>query len=317
MNTIFGMITTKASGVYTVNALRSFIQFTPEAFDSSAKFILIDNDNSFYASVDTKDLNISIIRNQEPKGFAHNVNQIIVKALETRASLVMMNNDLEFSQGWFGPLSYNNLSILSPLSNQQVPYVVSNVALTTQKVIETLVCHAQLNLDEYLSFPSAYQFMALSHVRNIEKGLHIPQIVLPYFCIKIPHSILQATGLFDERYGQGGGEDYDYSLRALLAGFETRYAADSYIFHFGGKSSWDGPESAEQREVRESKFKQHFIKVWGKPLLNFLLHEDSTDLLKLGITDLNPQPGQIRDFLLQILNASADKGEPLSKDWRN
>jgi GT2 family glycosyltransferase len=194
---------------------------------------------------------------------------------------------------------------------------VSNIALTTQKVVETLICHAQLNLHDYLSFPSAYQFMALSHVRNIQKGLQIPQIVLPYFCIKIPYSILLAVGLFDERYGQGGGEDYDYSLRALLAGFETRYAADSYIFHFGGKSSWDGPESAEEREVRENKFKQHFRGIWGSSLFNFVLHENIASLTELGITELNPAPGQLRNFLLRILQASSDKGEPLSKDWRH
>lgn len=314
MALLFGMITTASSTRYTENALRSFLEFTPES--RGARFILVDNDNSFTLTTDVSALDFSIIRNKQPRGFAHNVNQIVVQALASGCDLIMMNNDLELSHDWLPPLLCNEPTILSPLSNQQVPYGVSNIVLTTQRVAETILCQAHLSLDEFKKFPLAYRFMANSHVRSMQKGLQIPQLVLPYYCVKLPFQVMQETGLFDERYGLGGGEDYDYSLRALLAGFESRFAADSYIFHFGGKSSWDGPESLLQRQTREKTFKEHFAKIWGTPLLDFLLHEKSSSLSDLGFTELNPEPGKLRDHLEKILAAIPEKGVPLSKDWR-
>jgi GT2 family glycosyltransferase len=55
------------------------------------------------------------------------------------------------------------------------------------------------------------------------------------FCLLIPRRVFERIGGLDERFGPGGFEDYDYCLRARLAGYETAIAEDVYIHHFGGR----------------------------------------------------------------------------------
>jgi GT2 family glycosyltransferase len=101
-----------------------------------------------------------------------------------------------------------------------------------------------------------------------------------FFCVKIPPIIYRSVGLFDTGFGQAGGEDDDYCIRTYLAGFHVAVATGSYLLHFGGRSTWNGPESIDEWRARERNFIGIFEKKWGPTLSRFLLFRDASILAR-------------------------------------
>jgi len=55
-----------------------------------------------------------------------------------------------------------------------------------------------------------------------------------FMCIR--KEIIDKIGLLDERFGEGGAEDHDYSIRIRKEGYQLKIARDVYIHHSGSKS---------------------------------------------------------------------------------
>ena len=51
-------------------------------------------------------------------------------------------------------------------------------------------------------------------------------------------------------------------------------AEGSYLLHFGGRSTWSGPETRAEWQARERHFIGVFVNKWGPTLSKFLLHRD-------------------------------------------
>ena len=264
---IFGMITTSASLAYTVAAIKSFFRHTP--LDHEDRFYLIDNDKSFDIGESCLPGQMFVIKNDKPCGFAENVNQVIGLCMESKADLFFLNNDLILTKEWITPLLITENSILSPLTNREVQYATSVVVAKTRKESCSFITKMSMQLEEWDE--AALDFIAETHKRNASG--YWPVYVLPFCCVKIPFSILNAVGMMDESFGRGGGEDYDYCLRAYMAGFDVRYALNSYILHFMGKSSWSGVETETEQIAREEVFRNRFAEKWGTPLSDAILKE--------------------------------------------
>lgn len=56
------------------------------------------------------------------------------------------------------------------------------------------------------------------------------------FCLAIKREVIQKVGLFDQLFGKGYGEECDYCLRALQAGYKTVCATTCFVYHFGSAS---------------------------------------------------------------------------------
>ncbi len=69
-----------------------------------------------------------------------------------------------------------------------------------------------------------------------EAGRSEPVLWAVGFCLLIHRRLVATIGGLDERFGQGNYEDNDYCLRALLAGWRTVVARDSFVHHFGSRS---------------------------------------------------------------------------------
>jgi GT2 family glycosyltransferase len=80
--------------------------------------------------------------------------------------------------------------------------------------------------------------------------------------------VYSVVGNLDESFGAGGGEDRDYCIRCYQAGFELRYALNSYILHFQGKSTWRGGETREQTAARNRFYTERFKEKWGTALFD-------------------------------------------------
>ncbi len=274
---LFGMITTSASSQYTIEALKTFFDHT--ILRPEDRFILIDNDGDWQKPFDHPAIEIKINNNQ--LGFAENANYLVRQALEMQSDLIMLNNDLIFTTDWLTPLEQFENSISSPLSNREVQYTLSVQVVKTQFQQKTTQSSTVMQLEQYM--PDKFAIQAIAEAHRANNSGHWSVIVMPFFCVRIPLKILKAVGLFDEEFGRGGAEDYDYALRARLAGFDICYAVGSWILHFYGKSSWSGVEKPEETKSRESRMMSHFETKWGYYLKKLIFEEKEHVATELGL----------------------------------
>jgi GT2 family glycosyltransferase len=82
---------------------------------------------------------------------------------------------------------------------------------------------------------------------NCGSGEKILAYRLDFCAVAIKREVVEAIGGLDESFGRGYYEDFDYSLRAKLAGFELEVAEDAFIYHQGSASF--GPVSSEMKAL--------------------------------------------------------------------
>ena len=88
------------------------------------------------------------------------------------------------------------------------------------------------------------------------------------FTIFFRRSVVEAVGEFDEALGPGagtvwgGGEDIDYALRAIEAGFQVYYRPDIYVFH----PSYPSPPEYDYSKLAERSYGYNtgIGRVWRK-----------------------------------------------------
>ena len=256
---LFGMITTAGSRAYTPVALRTFFATTPA--DQTHEFILIDNDGDFVLPDDVPADRITVIRPEAPQGFATNANLLLARARERGADLFLLNNDLVFTTGWLEPLLADRRSLMSPMSNADIAYSVG--AFVTQPAMD---------LEEYVGHERDIETIAERH-RKKWTGYRVVSSVA-FFCIKIPRSVYEVVGDFDERFGKGGAEDRDYAVRAWIAGIPQEFANASFVLHFQGRSTWRGPETQQEQHERNMLYVRAFEAKWGPALSYAFLRGD-------------------------------------------
>lgn len=260
MKNIFAMVTVKGSETYTDYAMKSFFKHTPLSDDD--EFFLIDNDKSYESKNLPKSIKdrIKILKNKTPKGFAANANQALKRAKKSKADLYFLNNDLVFTKDWFSPLSeLPETTLASPLCNQQVQPRIAD--FTFERVVD---------LRDYELAPGRLDIASRAF---LERPLQLSKTIsLPFFCIKIPYLISSSIGELDEDFGIGGGEDNDYCMRALEAGFELTFVS-RFILHFNGRSTW-GLTSKEESDKRCAHFREVFETKWGELLRRLVIDFD-------------------------------------------
>ena len=84
--------------------------------------------------------------------------------------------------------------------------------------------------------------------------------MLPFFCVLIDRSVIEAIGLLDERFGLGTFEDDDYCRRAKAAGFSCFVAGRTWVWHeghatFKANGLSDAIEQERNQAVYEDKWK--------------------------------------------------------------
>ena len=287
----FSMVSTAKSLVYTTFALKSFFRWTQLGSDD--QFILIDNDGSL-PKESVAAYPITLFQNSTPRGFAANANYALKQAQTNGSDLVFLNNDLIFANEWLAPLEVSDDAVYSPICNREVQYANSTVVLNTSHVIHTFATSMIMELDEYVGNENCFDAIIEAHQKGVSGNYST--MTVPFFCVRIPHNVYQSVGLFDEAYGNGGGEDYDYALRCHLSGFDVRIALRSYILHFYGKSTWQS-ESIAERASREAQMFAHFIDKWGKDLFELILLERVEILKKAPPIDDSARPESLRKII--------------------
>ncbi len=289
---LFAMVSTKDSAHYTPHALKSFNKHTDRRDED--RYILIENNKPFIEDNILNTFGWELLRNESAKSFAANANQMITLALEENRDLYFLNNDVIFSPNWLPPLRDNDSpAILTPISNREVPYVSSVTSVKTANIISSFsLLPPPMQVIDYVGREIEYEYIVKTHQRNYNGFL--PMMVLPFFCVKIPLITIKALGYFDETFGEGGGEDFDYCLRANLKDIPVAFALNSYLLHFGGKSTWEGEEEKLKQAQRQAKYREVFNGKWGEKLFQLILDENAS------IIENDGQEASVRETILKL-----------------
>ncbi|MEZ4754177.1 MAG: hypothetical protein R3A13_07700 [Bdellovibrionota bacterium] len=272
---VFGMVSTRDSLACTELGLDSFFKTTN--LEKNDEFFLIDNDQSLGSEQISK-FPITLKLNESSLGFAANANQCVAIALERKQDLYFLNNDVIFTENWYQYLQAAPDDMLcTPLSNREIEYVSSVANVRNNEVVSALHCKPPpIEINQYRGNEFHLNSIALAHQRNVY-GYH-KVIHLPFFCVRIPYKILATVGKFDEAYGQGGGEDFDYCGRCYLAGHQVGFAVSAYMLHFGGQSTYVAESEKDRQQEREAHFRKVFKDKWGSAFHDLLLNEDDSIL---------------------------------------
>ena len=174
-----------------------------------------DNTKSWFESYSKNHPNVHMIPLETNLGFGAGVNIGIRQSVGEY--IVVLNNDTIVTQNWLE-------NMLSVFKKDEEIGIVSPVTNYTGK-------GAQLDLDAKNLSPKDVNKYAAS-IQNRVDFIYEPHR-LAFFCVMISRKTVEAIGLFDERYGVGNFEDYDYCFRAIMAGFRLAIARNSFVYHRG------------------------------------------------------------------------------------
>jgi GT2 family glycosyltransferase len=212
-----------------------------QAYSTDYRVIFVDN-GSEQAELDNilpvlEQMPHLLIRNEENLGFVKATN----KGIEASEApyLVLMNNDTEAVPGWLAKLS-------EPLEKNR--NIMLSGPLTTT--------------------PNSWQ----GRYPKGKKGYAIrTNGMIAFFCTMFKREVFTKVGMLDERFGVGFGDDDDYCLRVLNAGYVMALVQDLVIPHHHrstfkkiyGEANIKGMEVAAIDKFKE----KHQLKTSEKPII--------------------------------------------------
>jgi hypothetical protein len=264
MPSYFGMVHTSRSRAYTPLAVTSFLAKTDFNRSGGDRFFLIDNDKTLSPELRNLSKDLEFIENPRSRTFAENVNKILGLAIQDRVDLIFLNNDIVFTEKWLDPLTSRSGSITIPVCNQHELYSIGEFRMKPS-----------MDMNDYTGYETQLEKIVQLRLRGLgqsEKYTSPP--FLPFYCFRLPIEVSKEVGLFDERFGIGGGEDIDYRIRTHLCGFGVELALESYVLHFMGKSTWRGGETQVEMTERNQFYTRKFIDKYGLEMAKIFLFPD-------------------------------------------
>lgn len=279
--TLYGMVTVRSSSDYTVKAVETFLKHT--VLEPDDEFVLIDNDGDWvenYGNV----YSANVVVNATPKNTSQNINQILDRAASKKQDAVFLSNDVIFTPKWNKKLLKDNDIVSIPSCNQTHNYGFPS----------------SLSLKDFGNHYPSLNALAYRHATFYP--VPYERLMMPPYVGKYPYRVYSTVGMFDENYNVGG-EDVDYRIRLLQHGFSIKYCS-SYLLHFNGRSSWNGAETTEETQARDSKYSAVFRARWGEDLYNLCITGGNprTIIEKYDLTPLLQQE-KFNEMILKVANA--------------
>lgn len=248
--TLYVLLACKSTNEYTTLAVDSFLKNT--ILNKDDQFIVIDNDG-----IDIPCNTVKVIHNDIPQTFAKNSNTAI--ELANGRNVIVLSNDVVFPLKWNEFLNHYDNMLLLPSCNQTQTYTVSNLSLT----------HT-MNIREYGNNHNLLNIISRYHI-NLTQSVFFETLLMSFYVFRLSETVYNQVGLLDERFGIAGGEDIDYRVRSIILNIPVKFYNKSYLLHFGGKSTWDGPETAMDIQNRNVQYRDKFVQKWGEDLAELLL----------------------------------------------
>ena len=213
------------------------------------KLILIDNGSKVDTQNYLKGLEreVILIRNEKNEGFIKAINQGL--KVSKAPYVCILNNDTLPARGWLSELmrfaeKHPGVGLLNPICGGHK--------------------EENVTVNEY----------AKKLISNRDKHMEMNQC--QGFCMLIKREVIDKIGYLDERFGLGGFDDTDYSMRAHQAGYRCVSVYSSYVYHKEHKS-FDA--LGDRKDIQKEAEKEYFKK-WPKHLriaVIFSIRKNTTD----------------------------------------
>lgn len=100
-------------------------------------------------------------------------------------------------------------------------------------------------------------------------GIHEAKFLIGFF-MAVKASVLREIGLLDERFGIGGNDDLDLSIRIRQAGYKLLINRRAFIYHYGSKTLLPFFESWKGIAEQEARTRALLVEKWGQETVNEL-----------------------------------------------
>ncbi len=225
--------------------------------DVPFRLIVVDDgserETKDYLSQKAVDKGFILLRNDKARGYTCAANQGL-KASKT-GYCILLNSDTIVTRGWVKKLIEcatvdKKTGIVGPLSNaaswQTVPEMMDGEDWKVNLLPDSINVELMASIVENASVK---EFPKVPFING--------------FCFFIKREVIDKIGYLDEKtFPKGYGEENDYCLRAMQAGFELRVADHCYIFHEKSKSF-----THETRKVLSKKASELLKEKYGKTVM--------------------------------------------------
>jgi L-rhamnosyltransferase len=287
-----------------VRCIESVRQCSPE----SCRIVLIDDQSTderiaaLFSDLDrTADSRVVLLKNPANLGFVGTVNRGMSLS---ENDVVLLNSDTIVTSSWLHKLrhcadSQQDIGTITPFSNNaeicSFPVFCHNNSL---EGVDINVVNRALESTAAPTYPD------------------IPTAV--GFCMYIRRNLLNIIGLFDaETFGLGYGEENDFCMRAVRAGYRNVLCDDTFVAHLGSRSFDSKTEALKARNMQRLLAKhpdylnivQRFIE--GDPLGSIRARaivwlENLTAVRAMGVASVtvtfNPDPMRLAEQLVALRN---------------
>ncbi len=171
---------------------------------------------------------VRLIRRETAGGYTKAANRGL--NISTAEFVILLNSDTRVSKDWWKKLTRaaytsTNTGIVGPLSN----------AASWQSVPEIIDENGNFAVNE---IPAGLTVEDMDRIAESCSPEFFPRVDLANgFCLGVKRAVLDTVGQFDEEsFPRGYGEENDFCLRAIDAGFDIVIATDCYVYHEKSKS---------------------------------------------------------------------------------
>lgn len=170
------------------------------------------------------------VEDRTGSGYTKAVNRGI--SLTDSEYVILLNSDTLVPPDWTNRLvrpfaERGEIGIVGPLSNR--------ATIQSVPAIEELGTWAKNELITPENLVQCDEITRLVASRLCKSYLDVK--VVNGFCLAIKREVFEQIGLFDERvFSTGYGEETDFQLRALAAGYECAVVPDLLVYHLGSAS---------------------------------------------------------------------------------
>ncbi len=271
------------------HCLHSVVNYTTRPF----RIIIVDDGSAtetqeHLACFAQRD-NVTLIRNQQAKGYTLAANQGMQEAEDDY--VVLLNSDTIVSNEWLDrmiqcAISCEAIGIVGPLSNTASWQSIPN--------IEKDGDWAPNPLPTGIDIPTMAGLVA-AH----SPGMYPRLSFLNGFCLLIKQQVIQEIGYFDEEtFARGFCEENDYCLRARMNQWELAVADDVYVYHSQSKSYSD----ELRKKLVEASYRD-FVAKFGAQIIDKAAQQCRFDKVMLGI--------RARAYYLTKVQQLVDRGKVL------
>ena len=195
--------------------------------DRAYRLVLIDDASpdpaiaACFAELERRALShVVLLRNERNQGFTGTANRGLRLS---RADVVLLNSDTVVTKGWLSALA--RCAEAGPHIGTATPFSNNAEICSFPRFCEDNVWRDD---DDLETVREALVRAAVPTYPSLPTGVG--------FCFYIRRALIDAIGAFDPAFGPGYGEENDFSMRALAAGYHSVLCDDAFVLHQGGRS---------------------------------------------------------------------------------